>query len=95
MARNAAEREAVEPEELLDCEREFVGRALGIGCDAPVVGQRRVVEHPDERLGVSDVDGEQHQVPAGMLGWMSKAMSRAGAEWVSAPTDTKSAPAAA
>ena len=54
------EREAVEAEELLEHQRELVGRALGDGGDAPVVDELAVVEETDDGLGVAAVDGEQH-----------------------------------
>ena len=54
------EREAVEAEELLEHQRELVGRAVGDGGDAPVVDELVVVEEPDDGLGVAAVDGEQH-----------------------------------
>ena len=47
-------------EELLEHQRELVGRALGDGRDAPVVDELAVVEEPDDGLGVAAVDGEQH-----------------------------------
>ena len=41
--------------------------------------------HPvqaDERLGVADVDGEQHGAAAQLVTWRSRPMSNAGADWV-------------
>src|SRR5438874_1780363 len=78
---------------------ELCCRPLGHGDDAPVVDEVVVLgvvvvgaEQADHGLRVADVDGEQHR------GWSysrSRAMSRTGAEWVSAPTEMRPAPAAA
>ena len=38
---------------------ELVARALGFGRHAPVLDQLAVVEQPEDRLGVSHVDGKQ------------------------------------
>ena len=51
----------MEAEELLDHQRELVGGAVGVGRDAPVVGQLATVEEPDDGLRVADVDREQHR----------------------------------
>ena len=37
----------------------LVGRALRHGLDPPVGGQLAITKHPEHRVGVSDVDGEQ------------------------------------
>ena len=50
----------MEPEELLEHERELVGRAFGDGRDAPVVDQLVTGEQADHRLGVAAVDGQEH-----------------------------------
>ena len=52
---------ALEREELVEHERELVGRALGRGRDAPVVDELAVVEQADDGLGVATVDREQHR----------------------------------
>ena len=91
------EREAVEAEELLEHERELVGRALGDGGDAPVVDQLAVVEEADDGLGVAAVDGEQHGSASfgATIGRRSKAMSSAGADCVITLVEMRSAPASA
>ena len=53
-------RGAVERQELLEHQRELVGRAFGDGGDAPVVDELAVVEEADDGLGVAAVDGEEH-----------------------------------
>src|SRR5829696_689623 len=53
-------REPMEAEQLLEHERELVGRAIGGGGDPPVVDELVVGEEPDHGLGVATVDGEQH-----------------------------------
>ena len=52
---------------------------------------------PDHGLGVAHVDGEQHgqPFPPATTAGRSNPRSSTGAEWVSAPTDIRSAPAAA
>ena len=62
------------------------GAAVGGGIVAGAEG-----EETDHRLGVADVDGEQHVQSS----TASRPRSNTGAEWVSAPTDNRSAPAAA
>ena len=48
------EREAVEPEELLEHQRELVRRAFRDGGDPPVVGELAAVEEADDGLGVAE-----------------------------------------
>ena len=58
-----------------------------------------VMIHPEEAdhgLGVPDVDGQQHQDPSGVVSrTRSSPRSSRGEEWVSAPTLSRSTPAAA
>src|SRR5215203_2640764 len=68
----------------------LVGGPLGDGGGPPVLGQLVALEHPDGDLGVPDVHREQHRYAS-----QSMAMSSDGAEWVSAPTATKSTPVSA
>ena len=61
--------DALQVEELGEQQGHLVGGPFGVGGDAPVVEQvvraaddsaARGREHPDHRLGVADVDGEEH-----------------------------------
>jgi hypothetical protein len=65
--------------------RDLVGRTPGVGVDPPVLDDLVALEQPEDSVGVADVDGEQHQVPADQDA-KSRPMSSAGAECVSAPT---------
>ena len=47
-------------EELLEHQRELVGRAFRDGGDAPVVDDLAVGEEADDGLGVAAVDGDEH-----------------------------------
>ena len=102
---------AVEVEQLREQQGVLVGGALGDGRQPPVMGETgrlgrdgrrgaaprgRVVagaerEQADHRFGVPHVDGEQH----GQSSTRSSPRSSTGAEWVMAPTEMRSAPAAA
>ena len=67
--------------------------------DVVLVVGLEVVE-PDDGLGVADVDGQEHHGRCSLdgavsPGMMSRPMSSTGAEWVSAPIDTRSAPVVA
>ena len=46
-----------------DEDAELVAGALGLGGDAPVLGQALAVVEPVDRLRVADVDGEEHGAP--------------------------------
>ncbi len=82
----------------LELQGELVGRAVGDGRHPPVVEQLPTAaggavaggEQADDGLGVAHVDGDQHVASP-----TSSPMSRTGAEWVRAPTEIRSAPAAA
>ena len=101
----------VEVEQLRQQQGVLVGRAIGHRRQPPVVGEpdrfgrdrrggaapgggivaRPQREQADDRLGVPHVDGEQH----GQSSTRSSPRSSIGAEWVMAPTEIRSAPAAA
>ena len=49
----------LEVDEAADERAELVARALGFGRHAPVLDQLAVVEQPEDRLGVTHVDGKQ------------------------------------
>ena len=70
------EREAVEAEELLEHQRQLVGRPLGHGGDAPVVDELAVGEQADDGLGVAAVDGEQHGYASSSAGTSGRMIER-------------------
>ena len=48
-------------EELTEQERQFISGSLGIRRRSPLVHEAVLLEHPDEGLGVANIDGQQHQ----------------------------------
>ena len=102
---------AVEVEQLREQQGVLVGGAVGDRRQPPVVGEPGRLgryrwggaapgggivagaerEQADDGLGVPHVDGQQH----GQSSTRSSPRSRTGAEWVMAPTEIRSAPAAA
>src|SRR5690606_35219849 len=96
------DRRAAERHEAADDDRQLVGRALVVGADPPVVEEAvvgtggllgvGVVVEADHRVGVADVDRDEHQAVPSPDGVMSSPMSSTGAELVMAPTEMQSAP---
>ena len=102
---------AVEVEQLRQQQGVLVGGPVGDRRQPPVVGEPGRLgrdgrggaapgggvvtgperEQPDDGFGVPHVDGEQH----GQSSTRSRPRSSTGAEWVMAPTEMRSAPAAA